>query len=94
MTLRVQARKVTVNPAGVETEVPIDELIQVGAFAPTERGADFGESLYLQMHRIRSGEQTITVTVPRKPSDAGIDPYHLLIELERFDNVEEVEIES
>jgi hypothetical protein len=30
------------------------------------------------MHRIRSGEQTITVTVPRKPVRAGIDPYHLL----------------
>ena len=34
------------------------------------------------MHRIRSTEQTITVTVPRKPAHAGIDPYHLLIELE------------
>jgi hypothetical protein len=34
------------------------------------------------------------VTVPREPSDAGIDPYHVLIDLERFDNVEEVKIES
>jgi hypothetical protein len=33
------------------------------------------------------------VTVPRKPSEAGIDPYLLLIDLERFDNVETVEIE-
>jgi hypothetical protein len=32
------------------------------------------------------------VTVPKKPSDAGIDPYLLLIDLERFDNVEEVEM--
>ena len=94
VTLRVRARKVTVDPAGVETEVPMDERVQIGIFAPTEQGADFGETLYLQMHRIRSGEQTITVTVPREPSDAGIDPYHLLIDLERFDNVEEVEIES
>jgi hypothetical protein len=30
------------------------------------------------MHRIRSGQQTFTVTVPRKPVLAGIDPYHLL----------------
>jgi len=30
------------------------------------------------MHRIRSGDQTITVTVPREPALAGIDPYHLL----------------
>lgn len=94
VTLRVQARKITVNPAGVETEVPMDEWVPIGVFAPTEQGADFGETLYLQMHRIRSGEQTITVAVPRKPSDAGIDPYILLIDVERFDNVEEVEIEK
>jgi hypothetical protein len=42
---------------------------------------------------IRSGRQAITVTVPRKPSDAGIDPWVVLIDLERFDNVEKVEIE-
>ncbi|HEU4452852.1 MAG TPA: hypothetical protein VFR81_07315, partial [Longimicrobium sp.] len=92
VTLRVKARKVTVDPAGVETEVPMDEWIPIGVFAPTERqGPDFGETLYLRKHRIRSGPQTITVTVPKKPSDAGIDPYLVLIDTERFDNVEEVE---
>lgn len=94
VTLRLRARKVAVDPAGVETEVPMDEWVPIGVFAPTERqGADFGETLYLRMHRIRSGGQTVTVTVRREPSDAGIDPYLLLIDLERFDNVEAVEIE-
>lgn len=94
VTLRVKARKVTVDPAGVETEVPMDEWIQVGVFAPSGRqGPDFGETLYLRSHRIRSGPQAITVTVPKEPSDAGIDPYLLLIDLERFDNVEEVDVE-
>ena len=92
VTLSVRARKVVVDPAGVETDVPMDEWVQVGVFAPTAEGVEFGETLYLQKHRIRSGEQTITATVPREPADAGIDPYHLLIEMERFDNVEEVEI--
>ena len=95
VTLRVKARKVSVDPAGKETEVPMDEWVPVGVFAPTERrGADFGETLYLRPHRIRSGRQTITVTVPKKPSDAGIDPYVVLIDTERFDNVEEVEVEG
>jgi hypothetical protein len=93
VTLRVKARKLTVSPAGAETDVPMDEWVQVGVFAPTAAGSEFGETLYLCGHRIRTGTQTITVTVPRKPSDAGIDPYLLLIDLERFDNVEEVEIE-
>ncbi|HYH78683.1 MAG TPA: hypothetical protein VEX86_02775 [Longimicrobium sp.] len=95
VTLRVNARKVTVNPAGVETEVRMDEWIPVGVFAPSgQQGPEFGETLYLRGHRIRSGAQTITVTVPKKPSDAGIDPYLVLIDLERFDNVEEVDVES
>ncbi|HYR08583.1 MAG TPA: hypothetical protein VEQ60_12465 [Longimicrobium sp.] len=95
VTLRLKARKVTVDPAGKETEVPMDEWIPIGVYAPSgKQGPDFGETLYLRSHRIRSGPQTITVTVPKKPSDAGIDPYLVLIDLERFDNVEEVEIES
>jgi ABC-2 type transport system permease protein len=94
VTLDVKARKVVVDEAGVETERPMDEWVQVGVFAPTGRGVELGETLYLRKHRIRSGEQTITVTVPREPSDAGIDPYVVLIDLERFDNVEEVEVES
>ncbi|HEX6071129.1 MAG TPA: hypothetical protein VFZ18_14935, partial [Longimicrobiaceae bacterium] len=94
VTLRVRARKVAVDSAGVETEVPMDEWVPVGVFAPTGQGAEFGETLHLRMHRVRTGQQTIMVTVPREPSDAGIDPYHLLIDLERFDNVEEVEIEG
>jgi hypothetical protein len=44
------------------------------------------------MHRFRSGTQTITVTVPRRPAEAGIDPYHLLFDAERPDNVEAVRI--
>jgi ABC-2 type transport system permease protein len=91
VTLDVRARKVVVDPAGVETDVPMDDWVQIGVFAPTGKGPDFGEPLYMQMHRIRSGRQTITVTVPGKPADAGIDPYHLLIDLERSDNVERVD---
>ncbi len=42
----------------------------------------------LQRHRIR---QTITVTVPRRPARAGIDPLHKLIQREASDNVVEVQ---
>ena len=56
MTLDVQARKVVVDQAGVETEVPMDDAVEVGVFAEGEAS--------VQKHRIRSGKQTITVTVP------------------------------
>ena len=86
VTLDVRARKVVVDEAGVETEVPMDDWIEVGVF-------DEGEP-YLQKHRIRSGKQTITVTVPQKPARAGIDPRHLLSDLGETDNnIKAVKIE-
>jgi hypothetical protein len=90
VTLDVQARKAVVDSEGVENELPMDDWVEIGVFAPAEDGNGSGEPLYLQRHRIRSGKQTITVTVPREPTRAGIDPYHLLIDLEMHDNIEEV----
>lgn len=57
-------------------------------------GEELGKPLYVQMHRISSAKETITVMVPRKPARAGIDPYHLLIDLKMDDNIKEVEIED
>ena len=94
--LDVRARKVVVDSTGVETPVPLDDWVAIGVFAPAEEGEEVGEPLYMlyiQKHRIRSGKQTITVTVPHKPARAGIDPAHLLIDLELGDNIEEVQSE-
>ena len=46
------------------------------------------------MHRIHSGRQIITVTVPRPPARAGIDPNHLLIDLEMDDDIKTVTAKS
>ncbi|HSK09749.1 MAG TPA: hypothetical protein VK911_09240, partial [Vicinamibacterales bacterium] len=89
VTLDVEARKVVVDGDGVETEVPMDDLVEVGVFAAAEE-ARLGDGLYLRMHRVRSGGQRFTVTVPGKPARAGIDPRNLLIDVEPDDNVKEV----
>ena len=86
VTLDVVARKLRADSVGNETEVPMDDLVEIGVFAPGEDGAG-GEPLYLERHRIRSGEQTIRVTVPRAPARAGVDPWRKLIERGRGDNV-------
>jgi ABC-type transport system involved in multi-copper enzyme maturation permease subunit len=87
--LDVKARKVVVDTAGVETEVPMDDLIEVGVF-PAAKAAGPGDPLYLQLHRMRSGEHRITVMVASKPARAGIDPRNLLIEVEGDDNLKEI----
>ena len=88
----MQARKKVYDSACVETEVPMDEWVEIGVFAPGENGDELSKPLYVRKHRIRSGTQTITVTVPHKPDLAGIDPYHLLDWEERDDddNIETV----
>ena len=90
VTLTVGAKKVRADGVGRETEVPMDEWAEIGVFAAGE-GGDLGEPLYLERHRIRRGEQTIRVTVPREPARAGIDPYRKLIDRQRDDNVVGVE---
>jgi ABC-2 type transport system permease protein len=75
VTLDVLARKVVVDSVGVESEVAMDDLIEIGVFGVR------GESLYLQKHRVRSGKQRIIVTVTGTPSRAGIDPRNLLIDV-------------
>jgi hypothetical protein len=90
VTLEVRARKMRADSVGNETEVPMDDLVEIGVFAPGGSGG-FGEALHLGRHRIRSGEQTIRVTVSREPARAGIDPYRKLIDRRRDDNVVEVE---
>ncbi|HEY1115904.1 MAG TPA: M1 family aminopeptidase [Chitinophagaceae bacterium] len=87
VTLKVQAHKVVIDRAGAEKEVPMNDWLEVGLY---EEGKRLHEPLYLQLHRIRSGEQTIKVTVPRKPERGGIDPNHLMIDLRLDDNISQL----
>jgi hypothetical protein len=93
VTLEVEAHKVVADSAGVETELPVTEAVEIGIFAPAAPGEILGRTLYLRKHRIRSGRQTITVIVPEKPARGGIDPYNLL-DWEEGDNIEPIEVEG
>lgn len=86
VTLEVLAQKLRADGIGVETATPMNDLVEVGVFAPGKEAP-----VYLTRHRIRSGKQTIRVIVPQQPSRAGVDPSGKLIERERGDNVAEVE---
>jgi aminopeptidase N len=83
VSVDVIARKMRADSVGRETETPMDDLVEIGVFA---RGAP----LYLQRHHIRSGRQTIRITVQQEPARAGIDPSNKLIDREREDNVVDV----
>ena len=96
VTLNVRARKVVVDETGIETEAPMNDLVQIGVFGAPEKddkddkGEESPKTLYMQLHRIRSGSQTITVTAPSKPTGAGIDPNNLLADRDPNDNIKNV----
>lgn len=94
VTLDVAARKVAVDGIGAETGTPMDDWVEIGVFAPAENGGELGEPLLLEKRRIGSGERSITLTVPRRPARAGIDPYDLLIDRDNEDNVTQIEVKE
>jgi ABC-2 type transport system permease protein len=94
VTLTLDAQKVIVDSTAAEIPVAMNEWIDIGVFAPWVGNERSGKTLYLKRHRIRSGEQTIRITVPRRPGRAGIDPNYLLIDFELDDNTKRIKIEG
>jgi ABC-type transport system involved in multi-copper enzyme maturation permease subunit len=93
VTFEVEVSKIVADSAGKETAVPMTEPVEIGIFAAARPGEILGRPLYVQKHRVRSGTQTITVTVPQRPARGGIDPYSLL-DWEEGDNIEGIEVEG
>ncbi|SFQ80850.1 ABC transporter permease/M1 family aminopeptidase [Hymenobacter arizonensis] len=84
VTLEVLARKVRVDPAGTETEVPMNDFVEIGVFGKAStKGLT---SLVLQKRRIHSGKNQLVVRVTQEPEQAGIDPRHLLNDTEPANN--------
>ena len=92
VTIDVSSKKYKSDELGKETEVPINDYIEIGAFAKAEDKQDYGKTLYRERVKINSPENTYTFIVDEKPQQAGIDPFLLLIDKEPKDNLKNVKI--
>ena len=81
VTLKVSAKKLRADEDGKQTEIPMDDFVDIGVL-----GAD-DAPLYLKKHRVKTGETTLTIEVTGKPLKAGIDPVIKLIDRRPDDNV-------
>jgi hypothetical protein len=93
LTLAVRARKIVVDVTGAVREVPMHDLVEIGAFADGS-GDEPGAPVCRQWHRIRSGAQRLTLTVPATATWAGVDPRSLLFDLKQWDNVKRLTTEG
>ena len=90
LDLYVSAKKLRADSLGKETEVSMRDWVDIGVFTRPARGQRTpdkdGVPVYLAKHRIHEGEQKITVVVDQRPSRAGVDPLHKLIDRLTSDN--------
>jgi ABC-2 type transport system permease protein len=92
VTVVVETHKYKANEKGAETEVPVDDWIEVGALAAPEKGNHYGKVLARQLIHMTGKQGTYTFTTDEKPDKAGIDPLLLLIDRVPDDNLKKVDI--
>jgi ABC-2 type transport system permease protein len=89
VTIKIECLKLKADDLGKQTEVPINDYIEIGAFAKPESGKKYGKTLYRQRVKITQKESAFTFTVDAKPHKAGVDPFLLLIDRNPEDNMKE-----
>ena len=89
VTLTVSAHKYYADGKGVQTEVKMNEPVDIGLFTAKPGAADFGAAKVVRMAPmpIVSGIQIIHLVTNKAPTFAGIDPYNEWIDRNSDDNV-------
>lgn len=83
VALTVSVEKIRADSLGTETATQPDDWIDVGVFSKIE-----GEEklIYLQKHKFSKKHNSLVIEVNQRPSRAGIDPLHKLIDRHSNDN--------
>lgn len=81
VSIYLNINKVEVDSTGAEHPLPMNDWIEVGIYSKED-----GDPIHLKKYRLKTGKQTLIITVPEKPVRAGVDPYGLLIDLNLEDN--------
>jgi ABC-type transport system involved in multi-copper enzyme maturation permease subunit len=90
VTLDVEAHKFKADPKGNESEVALDDWIEIGAFAKPAKGRKYGRTLYRERIHMTGAHGTYTFTVNELPDKAGVDPFNLLVDRIPDDNLKSV----
>ncbi len=91
VTLNAKARKVRADGEGTETDVALNDWIDIGVFGEAVVDGKRQETvLLLEKRHITQPDVTFELIVDAKPVRAGIDPYNKLIDRNSNDNVKKV----
>ncbi len=88
----VEGRKLYADGKGKETEAPLDEPFDVGAFTeePGKKGYKRESMLLVERRPLKSGRQSVTLFTRSEPRIVGVDPYNERIDRNSDDNLTKV----
>lgn len=92
VTIEVESKKFKADAKGVETELPVQDLIEIGAFAEPEKGKKYGKLLHRERVAMKSGKHKFTFVTKDPPAKAGIDPLAMLVDRVPDDNLKKVDV--
>jgi len=93
VTIEVASRKLRDDGRGAETEIAVDDWVDVAVFGDQELGGPAtGRILALEKRRIAAATQTVELIVEGAPRRAGVDPFHKLVDRDPEDNTVEVKL--
>lgn len=94
VTLDVDAAKFVADGAGIQTEEPIDYMVDIGIFTRDLEGSISGSDhvLFMEKRRVNADQMQFVISVEGEPVWAGIDPYNKLIDRNADDNLTPVSL--
>jgi len=89
VSFTVEAKKLYADGQGKETEQPLDEAFEVGAFTvePGKKGYSKEAVLDVERRPLKSGKQEVTLVLESVPKLVGIDPFNKRIDRNSDDNL-------
>jgi len=89
VSFTVEAKKLYADGQGKETEQPLDEAFEVGAFTvePGKKGYSKESVLDIERRPLKSGKQEVTLVLEKEPKLVGIDPFNKRVDRNSDDNL-------
>ena len=92
VSFTLEAKKFHADGTGVETEAPLAETFEIGAFTaePGKKGYRADAVIALERRTLVSGRQDIRMVLDKEPRFIGVDPFNGRIDRNSNDNLVKV----
>ena len=91
VTITVITKKKENDGNGNETPMAMNESFDIGIFTEHPEDAQNDQVLYLKRHQFNEEKTELSLTVDKKPTMVGIDPYIYMLDQNWFENLKTVE---